>query len=98
MFHGEDIERWGRAAKSVKLVRYGADCYAYGLLALGFCDAVIEADLKLYDFSAHIPIIQGAGGLISDWRGGKPGMAGDGRIIAAGDARLHAQLIEILAS
>jgi inositol-phosphate phosphatase/L-galactose 1-phosphate phosphatase/histidinol-phosphatase len=96
MFQGEDAGRWQRAAKAVKLVRYGADCYAYGLLARGFCDSVIEADLKLYDFAAHIPIIEGAGGRITNWQGAAPGMKGDGRILAAGDARLHARLVELL--
>ncbi len=47
---------------------YGCDCYAYGLLAAGFCDLVVEADLKPYDYMAQVPIIQGAGGVITDWQ------------------------------
>jgi len=47
---------------------YGCDCYAYGLLAAGFCDLVVEADLKPYDYMAQVPIIEGAGGVITDWQ------------------------------
>lgn len=47
---------------------YGCDCYAYGLLASGFCDLVVEADLKAYDYMAQVPIIEGAGGVITDWQ------------------------------
>ena len=47
---------------------YGCDCYAYGLLASGYCDLVVEASMKPYDYMAQIPIIQGAGGVVSDWQ------------------------------
>ena len=47
---------------------YGCDCYSYGLLASGFCDLVVEASMKPYDYMAQIPIIQGAGGIVSDWQ------------------------------
>ena len=69
MFAGADDAgvRAGVAA-AAKLVRFGADCYAYGLLALGFVDLVIEASLKPYDFSAMLPIVEGAGGVASDWQ------------------------------
>ena len=48
---------------------YGCDCYAYGLLAAGHCDLVCEADLKPYDYAALVPVIEGAGGRVTDWRG-----------------------------
>ena len=54
---------------AAKLVRFGADCYAYGLLACGFIDLVIEASLKPYDFCAMVPIVEGAGGIATDWQG-----------------------------
>lgn len=47
---------------------YGCDCYAYGLLAAGHCDLVVEADLKPYDYMALVPVIKGAGGHITDWK------------------------------
>ena len=55
----------------IKTPLYGCDCYAYGLLASGFCDLVVEANNKVYDFLAHIPIIEGAGGIVTDWKGNK---------------------------
>ena len=48
---------------------YGGDCYAYGLLAAGFVDLVIEAGLKLYDYAALVPVVEGAGGVMTDWSG-----------------------------
>jgi inositol-phosphate phosphatase / L-galactose 1-phosphate phosphatase / histidinol-phosphatase len=47
---------------------YGCDCYAYGLLACGFVDLVVEADLKAFDYMALVPVVQGAGGIITDWK------------------------------
>jgi inositol-phosphate phosphatase/L-galactose 1-phosphate phosphatase/histidinol-phosphatase len=96
MFDAVDRPRFDAVADAAKLVRYGADCYAYGLVASGFVDAVIEGSLKPYDYCAHVPIIEGAGGIVTDWQGQAPGLASDGRIIAAGDRALHAQLIERL--
>ena len=55
--------------------RFGADCYAYGLVALGFIDLVIEASLKPYDFCAMVPIVEGAGGIVTDWQGAPLGLA-----------------------
>ena len=48
---------------------FGADCYAYGLLSMGCCDLVVEADMKPYDYLALVPVVQGAGGVITDWKG-----------------------------
>jgi len=96
MFDAVDRPRFDVVADAAKLTRYGADCYAYGLVASGFVDAVIEASLKPYDYCAHVPIIAGAGGIVTDWQGRAPGLASDGRIIAAGDPALHARLVERL--
>jgi inositol-phosphate phosphatase/L-galactose 1-phosphate phosphatase/histidinol-phosphatase len=93
MFAGEDAAGFARIRAGAKLVRYGADCYAYGLCASGFIDAVIEAKLKPYDFCAMIPIIEGAGGIVTGWRGERPGLGSDGRIVACGNAALHAQIL-----
>ena len=79
---------------SVRLSRYGGDCYAYCMLAAGFVDLVIEASLQPYDIVALIPIIEGAGGVITTWDGG-PAQAG-GRIVAAGDPRVHAAALSVL--
>ena len=95
MFKGSDAEAFGRVRQGAKLMRYGGDCYAYGLCALGFVDAVVEASLKPYDFCALIPIIEGAGGIVTDWQGRRPGLVSDGRILACGDVVLHEQMLEI---
>jgi fructose-1,6-bisphosphatase/inositol monophosphatase family enzyme len=98
MFRGEDAARFARVAAAAKLVRFGADCYAYGLAALGFIDRVIEASLKPYDFSAMLPIIEGAGGIASDWRGAPLTTASDGRVVVAGDRRAHEAALALLAA
>jgi len=81
---GADRPAFERVKAEVKSARFGADCYAYGQLASGFIDLVIEADLKPYDYCALVPIIDGAGGAITDWRGNKLGLTSDGRVVAAG--------------
>jgi inositol-phosphate phosphatase / L-galactose 1-phosphate phosphatase / histidinol-phosphatase len=78
-------------------VRFGADCYAYGLLAGGFIDLVIEASLKPYDFSAMMPIVEGAGGVATDWAGVPLSIASDGRVLVAGDKRAHKAALALLA-
>jgi len=97
MFRGADMARFARVAGAAKLVRYGADCYAYGLVALGWIDLVVEASLKPYDFSAMLPIVEGAGGVATDWRGAPLSLASDGRVVIAGDRRVHWQALELLA-
>ncbi len=81
-------------ASQARLLRYGGDCYAYCMLASGFVDAIVEAALQPYDIQALIPIIEGAGGVVSAWDGG-PADNG-GAVIACGDAELHRQLVERL--
>lgn len=84
-----------RVEERVRLARYGYDCYAYCMLAAGHIDVVIEAGLKPYDIVALIPIIEGAGGIVSTWSGG-PAEDG-GAIVACGDPRLHQQILPLLA-
>jgi inositol-phosphate phosphatase/L-galactose 1-phosphate phosphatase/histidinol-phosphatase len=98
MFKGDDAAAFGRIAAAAKLVRYGADCYAYGILAHGCIDVVIEAELKPYDFAAMVPIVEGAGGVASDWRGAPLSLASDGRVLVAGDRRAHQQALGLLAA
>ncbi len=88
---------WDRIAAAVKLARYGADCYAYALLATGCIDLVVEAGLKPYDYAALVPVVEGAGGIITDWQGARLDLASDGRVCAAGDSRVHAQATAVLA-
>jgi inositol-phosphate phosphatase/L-galactose 1-phosphate phosphatase/histidinol-phosphatase len=85
-----------RVEQAVRFAVYGGDCYAYGLLAMGFADLVVEADLDLHDFAALVPVIEGAGGVITDWQGRALGPGSDGRVVAAGDRRVHAQALGLL--
>lgn len=90
---GEDRAAYDRLEQAVKLHRYGTDCYAYGLLAAGFVDVVCEAQLKLHDFIALAPVIEGAGGMMTDWSGQPLTQTSDGRVLAAGDPACHAQAL-----
>lgn len=74
----------------------GGDAYAYAMLATGQLDAVIDAQLKPYDFAALVPVIEGAGGIITDWAGNRPTLGSDGRIIAAASTALHAEILGML--
>ena len=81
-------------AAQVQLSRFGGDCYAYCMLASGFVDLIIEASLQPYDVQALIPIVEGAGGIISDWAGGTAQQGG--AIVACGDPALHEQVLRLL--
>jgi len=98
MFPGAYEAPHEKLTKKVKLFRWGGDCYAYGLLASGHVALAVEASLKLYDFSALVPVIKGAGGLITDWRGGELDMNSDGSVLAAGDPAVHRSAMGILAA
>jgi fructose-1,6-bisphosphatase/inositol monophosphatase family enzyme len=80
--------------KKSQLTRYGMDCYAYALLALGQIDLVVEAGLQPYDILAPIAVIEAAGGIVTDWQGG-PATKG-GRVLAAANTEIHAQALAIL--
>jgi inositol-phosphate phosphatase/L-galactose 1-phosphate phosphatase/histidinol-phosphatase len=89
---------FARVEQAGRFTVYGGDCYAYGLLAMGFADLVIEANLQLHDFAALVPVVEGAGGVMTDWDGQPLAAGSDGRVIAAGDRRVHAQALELISS
>ena len=95
LFNDEDRAAYHRAEKGARLARYGGDCYAYCMLASGFIDLIVEANLKPYDIVALVPIIEGAGGIVTNWEGGEA--ANGGRILAAGDRRVHEEAMKRLA-
>ncbi|MCC7274351.1 MAG: histidinol-phosphatase [Alphaproteobacteria bacterium] len=97
MFKGADVDAFERLRRAVKLTRWGADCYATAMVASGFADLVVEASLQTYDYCALVPVIEGAGGIATDWQGRPLGLASDGRSAIAGDARAHAAALERLA-
>jgi myo-inositol-1(or 4)-monophosphatase len=94
LMNAADRHCFGRVENAVRLSRYGGDCYAYCMLAAGHIDLIIETELKPHDVLALIPIIEGAGGVITTWDNGRP--HDGGRIVAAGDKRVHAQALELL--
>lgn len=74
----------------------GGDCYLYGLLASGHLDLICESNLAPHDFCAVVPVVEGAGGVISDWQGRPLTLESDGSVLAAGDPRLHAAALDLL--
>jgi myo-inositol-1(or 4)-monophosphatase len=86
------FESLSRAAASR---RFGGDCYSYAMVAAGHVDAVIEASLQPYDYLAIAPVVEAAGGRVTDWRGNTVGVGSDGRIIAAATPELHAELLAL---
>jgi fructose-1,6-bisphosphatase/inositol monophosphatase family enzyme len=97
LFPGDDVHVYARVAAAAWTRTYGGDGYAYGLLAAGWIDVVLESGLKLHDYAALVPVITGAGGVITDWAGRPLGANSDGRVLAAGSADLHDQLLRLTA-
>lgn len=87
-FNSEERPRFEALGARAALRRYGGDCYLYGMLASGSCELVVEVQLKPHDFMAVIPVVEGAGGKISDWRGARLSGASDGRVVAAANETL----------
>lgn len=83
-------------AASVRRTSWGGDCYAYGLLALGHIDIVAERDMKIWDWAALVPVIEGAGGRVTDWNGDRLREDGDGSVLALGDPALGDQAVKLL--
>lgn len=93
-FSAEGHSSFQRVGRSVADMLFGGDCHNYGLLAAGQLDLVMEEGLKPYDWAALVPVIQGAGGLITDWQGKPLTLNAEGRVLAAGDHRVHRQAME----
>src|SRR5690606_1315834 len=79
-----------------RLTRYGTDCYAYALLAMGMVDLVIESGLAAYDIAALVPIITAAGGIVTGWQGEE--CRWGGRVVAAGSTQAHEAALGVLSS
>jgi myo-inositol-1(or 4)-monophosphatase len=85
---GGSRRRFDRLASRVRRVTWGGDCYAYGLLALGHIDIIAERDLKIWDWAALVPVVEGAGGRMTDWRGHALAPGSNGDVLAVGDPAL----------
>jgi len=90
----DERARFDEVKRQVQLTRFGMDCYAYALLAMGQIDLVIEAGLQAYDVQAPISVVQAAGGIVTDWDG-KPAHEG-GRLLVAANSEVHGAALEIL--
>jgi inositol-phosphate phosphatase/L-galactose 1-phosphate phosphatase/histidinol-phosphatase len=99
MFDKDEAERDGfaRLRDAVKFVHYGGECYQYAMLAMGHIDLVVEGEMAPYDYCAHVPVIEGAGGVITDWQGGPLGLKSGGKVVAAASQELHEAARQILA-
>ncbi len=96
LFSGAARAAYDRVEAAVRLARYGCDCYAYCMVAAGQVDLVIEDQLKIFDIMPLIPVIEGAGGVVTSWTGG-PAVSG-GKVVASGDARVHDEALRLLAA
>lgn len=96
LFPDGDAETYRRVSGACSIRTYGGDGYAYGLLASGWIDVVLESGLKLHDFAALSTVVEGAGGIMTDWSGAPLTAKSDGRVLAVGNAALHARLLALI--
>lgn len=96
MFSGPELATFERLSAVVGLRRFGGDCYAYALVAGGYADLVVEVGLQPYDYLPLVPVIEGAGGVVTDWAGRPLGLESDGRVVAAASPALHRWALETL--
>ena len=96
LFDRQEYDAFGKVSAAARLTRFGTDCYGYCMVAAGQADLVIETGLKNQDIAPLIPIIEGAGGVVTSWDGG-PAVQG-GRAVASGDPRLHEKVLRLLNS
>lgn len=95
--YAEDPALFDRLMAAGRLRRLAYDCQPHALMAAGQVDAVVDFDLKPYDYLAMVPIIEEAGGVITDWQGKPLDFSSDGRVVSAATPDLHAELLAMLA-
>ena len=98
LFRGPQIAAYDAIRSQCRQPMYGVDAYAYGLTALGLADVVVEANMQAYDFCALVPVVEGAGGAMCDWRGNPLTMESDGSVIAVGDNGCRDEVVAITRS
>ena len=94
LFTGAERGAWTQVRAAARLARLGCDAYAYAMLAAGRIDLVAESALKIWDWSALVPVVEAAGGEVTNWRGGAPDNSG--QVLAVSDARLRDQALVAL--
>jgi len=92
----EELKAFERLQATASMTGFGTDCYGYGLVASGFVDLVVESGLNTYDYCALEPVVRNAGGVFTDWQGKPKVIDDDETILAAGDARVHAEALAIV--
>ena len=97
IFSPEQTAAFKRLPAGTRRTSWGGDCYAYGLVALGAIDVVAEPGLKVWDWAALVPVIEGAGGQVRTWRGEALHPEGSGDVVAVGDPALMTQVLSALA-
>ena len=97
LFDDRQLHAFEHLDGAVRSTVLGGDCYNYACLASGHIDVVVEAGLKLHDFAALVPVVEGAGGRMCDWQGDPLHAASDGEVIAAGDPARVEEILEALA-
>ncbi len=96
IFDAGQMAAFRRLQAATRRTSWGGDCYAYGLLALGGVDVIAEPALKVWDWAALVPVIEGAGGRVTDWQGRPMHPDGDGCTLAVGDPALTREAVEVL--
>ena len=95
-FSEEEAAAFARVASAARVARFSLDAYAYGLLAIGEIDIVIESALQRHDYAALLPVVEGAGGVVTNWQGEPPGSDEKGELVAAATPELHKAVLELL--
>lgn len=95
-YDADETLAYDRLSKAARLRRFGGDCYEYGLLASGHIDLLAEASVQPYDYMAAVPVIEGAGGVISDWEGRPLTIRSGSRFVASATRELHDQALAAL--
>jgi inositol-phosphate phosphatase / L-galactose 1-phosphate phosphatase / histidinol-phosphatase len=97
-FAGDRLAAYQRVEDTANLTRYGTDCYAFAVLSSGHIDLIVEAGLNVYDYCAVVPVIECAGGIVTDWQGNSKILDDENTIVAAGDVATHAETLRLLTS
>lgn len=96
LFAPGDVQRFEALRRAARRVTWGGDCYGYGLVALGLVDVIAESGLKPWDWAALVPVIEGAGGSVTDWAGSPLRLGAEGHVLALGDPALKAEAVRLL--
>ncbi len=96
MFDQKSFNQYSKLSEECRFRAFGGDCYSYGLLSSGYTDLVCEADLKPFDYLALVPVVEGAGGIITDWKGNSLSLHSGDQVLAAANSTLHRAALERL--